>query len=143
MKMREKEINLFLFYYSVLLLNLYYLSLCERLDHFFLQVHKIRNKWLRYLLKIRFAAMNKPDRRWLQRFKVIRFIPEKEQTAGIVASYQIAFPIDRRFSEPRCDQTETNLKNMAHGFSSERTHLAINERILPENDLFQVISRIL
>ena len=35
MKMREKEINLFLFYYSVLLLNLYCLSLCERLDHFF------------------------------------------------------------------------------------------------------------
>ena len=67
---------------------------------------------------------------------MIRFIPEKEQTAGIVASYKIAFPIDRRFSEPRCEQTETNLKNLAHGLSSEWTHLAILGGILPENDGF-------
>ena len=67
---------------------------------------------------------------------MIRFIPEKEQTAGIVASYKIAFPIDRRFSESHCEQTETNLKIMAHGFSSERTHLALFRSILLENDGF-------
>ena len=70
---------------------------------------------------------------------MIRFIPEKEQTAGIVDSYKIAFPIDRRFSESRCEHMEVDLRNPPHGFSSERTHLALHRRIPPENDGFKDI----
>ena len=67
-----------------------------------------------------------------ERFKGLRrmlhSIEKREQTAGIVASYKIAFLINRRFSEPRCEQMEEDLKNMPHGFSSERTHLALLKR---------------
>ena len=38
---------------------------------------------------------------------------------------------------------EADLRNPAHGFSSEQTHLALLERISPENDGFKAISRIL
>jgi len=38
---------------------------------------------------------------------------------------------------------EANLKNMAHGFSSEQTHLAKLRRISPKNDGFQDIFRVL
>jgi len=38
---------------------------------------------------------------------------------------------------------EANLKNLAHGFSSEQTHLALVGRISPENDEFKDISAIL
>ena len=55
-----------------------------------------------------------------ERFKGLKqlasFQRKKEQTAGIVASYKIAFLIDRRFSEPCCEQMEEDLKNMPHGF---------------------------
>ena len=75
-----------------------------------------------------------------ERFEGLRrlasFQRKKEQTAEIVASYKIAFSIDRRFSEPRCEQMEEDLKNMAHGFFSERTHLDVIRRILPKSDGF-------
>ena len=64
------------------------------------------------------------------------------ETAGIVASSKIASSTDRRFSEIYCEQMEANLKNMAHGFSLEQTHLALLRGISPENDGFKVISRI-
>ena len=75
-----------------------------------------------------------------ERFDSLRrsasFQRKGEQIAGIFASYKIASSTNRRFSEPRCEQTEANLKNLAHGFSSERTHLAIIKGISPENDGF-------
>ena len=75
-----------------------------------------------------------------ERFEGLRqlasFQRKKEQTAGIVASYKIAFSTDRRFSEPHCEQMEADLKNPPHGFSSDRTHLALLGWIFPENDGF-------
>ena len=44
MKMREKEINLFLFYYSVLLLIFFIASLCVSDWIIFMQVNKIRSR---------------------------------------------------------------------------------------------------
>ena len=68
---------------------------------------------------------------------------KNEQTAGIVASYKIAFSIDRRFSEPRCEQMEENLKNLPHGFFSKRIHLVYLRWIFPENDGFLDTFRVL
>ena len=75
--------------------------------------------------------------------RLASFQRKKEQTAGIVASYKIAFSIERRFSEPRCEQMEEDLKNMPHGFFSERIHLVYLGGISPENDGFWEIFRVL
>ena len=61
----------------------------------------------------------------------------EEETAGrrilFSASYKIAFPTDRQFSKLYCEQTEVDLRNPPHGFSSERTHLVLIKWISPKN----------
>ena len=51
----------------------------------------------------------------------------EKETAGrwilFSPSYKIAFPTDRRFFELYCEQMEADLRNLPHGFSSERIHL--------------------
>ena len=47
-----------------------------------------------------------------------------------------AFSTDRRFFEIYCEQMEANLKNMAHGFSSEQNHLVLLRQISPESEGF-------
>ena len=49
---------------------------------------------------------------------------------------KIAFSTDKRFSEPHCEQLETDIKNPPHGFSPERTHLVLLRKISPESDGF-------
>ena len=70
----------------------------------------------------------------------------EEETAGrrilFSASYKIAFPTDRRFSELYCEQMEADLRNPPHGFFSERTHLVLIKGISPEGDGFWEISGI-
>ena len=71
----------------------------------------------------------------------------EEETAGrrilFSASYKIAFPTDRRFSELYCEQMEADLRSPPHGFSSERIHLVKIRRILLENDGFRDIFGVL
>ena len=56
----------------------------------------------------------------------------EEETAGrrilFSASYKIAFPTERRFSELYCEQMEADLRNPPHGFFSERTHLVLPQK---------------
>ena len=66
----------------------------------------------------------------------ISFSARNKETAGIVACYKIAFSTNRRFSKPRCEQMEADIKNPPHGFSSDWSHLALLGGILPENDGF-------
>ena len=54
-----------------------------------------------------------------------------------------AFSTDRHFSGPHWEQLETDIKNMPHGFSPERIHLALLGNILPECDGFEEIFGIL
>ena len=54
-----------------------------------------------------------------------------------------AFSTDRHFSRPHCEQLETDIKNMPHGFSPERIHLALRRQISPECDGFGEIFGIL
>ena len=51
-----------------------------------------------------------------------------------------ASSINRRFSKPRFEQMEIDMKNPRHGFFSERTHLVVRTRILPKSDGFWEIS---
>ena len=48
-----------------------------------------------------------------------------------------------RFCEIYCEQMEANLKNLAHGFSSEQTHLVLLMRISPESEGFWEIFGVL
>ena len=49
---------------------------------------------------------------------------------------EIAFSTDRRFSGLYCEQMETDLKNLPHGFSPEWTHLSYVKGIFPESGGF-------
>ena len=49
----------------------------------------------------------------------------KKRNAGNKEMDEIAFSTDRHFSGLHCEQMETDLKNLPHGFSPERAHLAV------------------
>ena len=53
------------------------------------------------------------------------------------------FSTDRHFSGPHCEQLETDIKNLPHGFSPERIHLTLFWEISPECDGFEEIFGIL
>ena len=63
-----------------------------------------------------------------------------EEKAGYEFRSQLltenAFSTNRHFSGPHCEQLEVDLKNLPHGFCSERTHLALVRGISPESDGF-------
>ena len=63
-----------------------------------------------------------------------------EEKAGYEFHSQLltenAFSTDRHISGPHCEQMETNLKNLPHGFSPEWTHLSFLRNISPESDGF-------
>ena len=63
-----------------------------------------------------------------------------EEKAGYEFRSQLltenAFSTDKRFSGTHCEQMETDIKNLPHGFSSEWTHLVLIMEISLESDGF-------